>query len=233
MLKAGRGSDALTNLFSLLESRFGRLADLVETSPKIAEVDELRAPDLQRLTRHDVCAVHVKCFYPPAAAAALAAKVARDERVKNWEISSAKGLETSDVMTVGTPFNVVLEKGPLAVAGELQVLFGLLFLIYFLPTAEYFDSAIPASQRLRRPAAEGAPPTLSPLDKLRLELDELWPHGATVTKNGSGRPFHAGMFRVMRGPTRHVDGFMHVDELAPMVPGRGLFSANIYLQMPP
>lgn len=37
----------------------------------------------------------------------------------------------------------------------------------------------------------------------------------------------------MRGPTKYVDGFMHVDELAPMVKARGTFSANVYLKVPP
>lgn len=76
-------------------------------------------------------------------------------------------------------------------------------------------------------------PTLSPLDKLRLELDEVWPGGATVRKNADGESFLAGITRVMHGPTRYIDGFMHVDELAPMVQSRGTFSANVYLKVPP
>lgn len=42
---------------------------------------------------------------------------------------------------------------------------------------------------------------LGPLDKLRLELDEVWPHGASVTKDPSGRPFVAGLVRVMVSST--------------------------------
>lgn len=82
-------------------------------------------------------------------------------------------------------------------------------------------------------AAAGEPPHLGPLDKLRLELDEVWPEGANVRKDDSGRAFLAGVARIMRGPTRYVDGFMHVDELALMTERRGTFSANIYLKVPP
>ncbi|CAN0373217.1 unnamed protein product [Ectocarpus sp. 13 AM-2016] len=76
-------------------------------------------------------------------------------------------------------------------------------------------------------------PLLGPLDKLRLELDEVWPEGASVRKNEEGKAFLAGVARVMRGPTRYVEGFMHVDELAPMIESRGTFSANVYLKVPP
>ena len=82
-------------------------------------------------------------------------------------------------------------------------------------------------------ADDGKPPPLAPLDKLRLELDEVWPEGASVRKNEAGRAFLAGVARVMRGPTRYVEGFMHVDELAPMVDSGGTFSANVYLKVPP
>lgn len=99
--------------------------------------------------------------------------------------------------------------------------------------SDYFDSAVSHMRWWRETTQPDQPPPLGPLDKLRLELDEVWPEGATVRKNAEGKSFLAGVARVMRGPTQYVDGFVHVDELAPMVEDRGTFSANVYLKVPP
>jgi hypothetical protein len=97
----------------------------------------------------------------------------------------------------------------------------------------YFKEALPAMRAIR-----GAAKGLSPLDKLRLELDELWPSGATVSRdNPYRRKMLVGLARVMRPETlldgiTRVEGMIHTDSSMFLDSERGLFSANIYLDVP-
>lgn len=107
---------------------------------------------------------------------------------------AGRGLESSDVSSIGVPYNVALGKGPAAID-------------------EYFKTAQAAVKSMREPLSAGAGPLLSPIDQLRLELDELWPDGACVTKDKQGKLFLPGLARIMKGPTRHTAGFVHVDDM--------------------
>lgn len=128
--------------------------------------------------------------------------------MRNWSVSSSRGLESSDVASaIGVPYNVAVGSGCMA---------------------EYHQGVAYVTARLRELSGGFA----SPLDRLRCDLDDAWPKGCSVNRD-AGRPMHPGLPRIMRGPTRWTEGFVHVDELAPLQQDHGLFSANIYLGMPP
>lgn len=95
----------------------------------------------------------------------------------------------------------------------------------------YFDGALPM-RWWREGVAAGQPPALGHLDRQRIELDEMWLQGASRKSEPRGA-FPPEVVRVMRLPTKYVDGFMHFDELVSIVESRREFSANIHLTAPP
>jgi hypothetical protein len=233
-----------TNLFfTWLEDMFGgnSLATTLQQPRDGAVISssQLRSEDLRRLFTHEVSVLHVLNFYPRQSAIDLGKELAqqalfqqqRQQRqhgqngeLNNWKISTSKGLESSDVLTLGAhlPFNIACANNMLD---------------------DYYRN-VPRELRQRRRYDDhdhhhhngnnnnnnkiiSRAKLLWPLDQLRLELDEVWPQGAGLASHRGG-----GLPRIMMGPTRWKRGFVHVDELAPLSKQRGLFSANIYLQMP-
>jgi len=179
---------------------------------------------------------------------------------KNWKVSTSRGLESSDVGTLGkhSPYNVAVardqhQQNDSGIEEEENSS------CTTSPIDEYFDGVQKEFRsRRQRPQCSANKNTsqgiteyyqLWPLDKLRLELEEAWPSGAGLARETKPkqqrqqnetnnnrqhhpRPFGGGLPRIMRGPTRWKRGFIHVDELGPLDSTRGLFSANIYLTMP-
>lgn len=94
----------------------------------------------------------------------------------------------------------------------------------------YYQAALPGLRRLRDLCA----PNLSPIDRLRLDLDEAWMDGASIAAF-EGRKMFAGMVRIMPPDDSHIlEEKPHVDCLpASICPLEQQLSANIYLKMPP
>jgi hypothetical protein len=212
--RSQESSAALRRAFTWLESRYGGLP--IDTGPA-AEVivrDKLQSNDLTRLMQHEATAIHVKGFYDKNVAAALGEKLANEAsqgKGRNWKVSTSRGLESSDVSTLGEhpPFNVASASG---VPSDQD---------------EYFAGVQRELQQRRFQQVDGnIVPQLWPLDLLRLQLDEIWPAGAGLARETAGdkRPFSGGLPRVMKGPTRW--------KMGPLDATNGLFSANIYLQLP-
>jgi hypothetical protein len=228
----------------------------------VDRIPVLQSEDLVRLLQHDpgVIAIHVQGFYHRESALQIGKQLileatngTTEAMVQNWNISTNRGLESSDVTTIGAyqPYNIVVasdrrisKDGSLLQQRE----------------DEYFNNVQKEHYQRRnqsRLIAGGdindhdSEPFLWPLDLLRLQLDEAWPSGAglarryTTTKTSTTKklptttttsiqnpPYGGGLPRIMYGPTRYTKGFIHVDEMGPLQTHHGLFSANIYLHLP-
>lgn len=223
---------AIQNLFAQLESRFGGLSELLETGQRseIIKRDDgvIRQGDVIRLMSHEATAIHVKNFYQSKYAADIGRRLSIDAlagKTHNWKVSTSRGLESSDVCTMGkhVPYNVA------CASGEKKDIDN-----YFSGVWSELHSRRGNNGGKRGKDECDEPFQLWPLDKLRLELDEAWPYGAGLAREvgGERRPFGGGLPRVIMGPTRWKRGFVHVDELGLLNENCGLFSANIYLQLP-
>lgn len=271
-------SRATIQLFSYIQNNYGGLKILLDdqSDPQkpaiLTRTDgQIHTKDLQKLMTHECSAIHVKNFYHARTASEIGKELSDQAIIqgmaRNWKVSTARGLESSDVSTLGchAPFNVVAgsisskkyksnqeektnrkemnsQRNEGSVGGKESNSEQNLMDDYFKGVQKelhdrrwqsidnFNDTSSDSNQQQQKQIV----PRLWPLDKLRLELDEAWPEGAGLAreKGELQRPFSGGLPRVMVGPTRWKKGFIHVDEMAPLSPNNGLFSANIYLQLP-
>lgn len=97
--------------------------------------------------------------------------------------------------------------------------------------ADYRSRAVDALRAVRECCA----PYTSPVDRLRCELDEIWPGGSQLLRHG-GAPLVFGMLRVWQDGAHALP---HLDILARAAPGvsqahafTGQLGVNIFLQVP-
>jgi len=195
--------------------------------PLVVQRSNLQAQDLKDLFEHKIVALHVPSFYPRASAIELGQALALEAQSEssatqdgrgrhNWKVSTARGLESSDVFTLGAhmPWNMAVSQNAID---------------------DYLKQVpVEFQNRRRRNAKDNllAADSIWPLDQLRLELDEVWPTGSNLSKYKKQYAMGGGLPRIMMGPTRWKKGLIHVDELGPLNVNQGCFSANIYLQLP-
>jgi hypothetical protein len=186
-----------------------------EEAPKVVQRSQLLAQDLKDLFSHKILALHIPGFYPLASATEMGEKLAQEAENggrQNWKVSTARGLESSDVFTLGAhvPWNMAVSQNQ---------------------TEAYLEN-VRKEFRRHRMAEDSTANLLWPLDQFRLEMDEVWPGGANLSRHKGGQPMGGGLPRIMMGPTRWKRGLIHVDELGPLHVDKGCFSANIYLKLP-
>jgi hypothetical protein len=178
----------------------------------IRSTDALSRPDLEDLFENRICAMHIPRYYPARYCDYLRTWMCSRLKFIRWGEES-KGKYIADMYYgIGLPIN--------ALSWSKES-----FIQYFTESA--------ATMRKVRAACRG---NLSPMDKLRLELDELWPEGARI-RELYGRKCLVGLGRLMRpeglkqGLAR-TEGIIHVDADPLLRRDAGTFSANVYLEVP-
>jgi hypothetical protein len=213
----------------------------------MATRESLELEDLEKLFRHEISVLKIRNFYPREASSSLGKEIAiegRSAKAQNWKVSTSKGLESSDVVTVGchAPYNIALANKTTdeyfrQVRNEFRDRRGLAPRNgNAIDNNEHNNDSQQKSQQEGQRTDSLGQSRLWPLDLLRLELDELWPRGAGLARKNHETHHKmcmgGGLPRLMIGPTRWKKGLVHVDELAPLSQTKGCFSANIYLQLP-
>jgi hypothetical protein len=170
--------------------------------------DQLTFDALNSLFVNRSCAIHIPNFVPSATCRILNKWITSNLPNTKWK-------NTDMYYGLGLPVNTML--GPTA-----------------NHCLRYLHQAIPTMRRIRE-----ASKRLAPLDKLRLELDEAWHFGARIsTDNPYRRKMFVGLVRAMRpeglvGKMTSTEGLIHVDAPVFVDGTQGVFSANVYLKVPP
>lgn len=170
---------------------------------------------VKRLLDDEITALVIPNYYSKELATSLANKIIASQTLEHYthELSDGETLrqEYLGVDREGFPFNMVYEQDDEAVVEE------------------YYRAAKKNIHRIRAYTS----PAITPIDKLRLELDEQYECGAVVGAfqnkkmlAGIGRVSHANMSYMSEDPP-HFDALpKHFAQLD------GQFAANIYLKVP-
>jgi CRP-like cAMP-binding protein len=173
--------------------------------PEVVVRNEVRLADLRDIIDGKVLAVRVPGWYTSRQCQQLTRRLLRHPGFSRYSIAPDVG-----VQRVGYSY--------FETRGDTERL------------EHYFDQAVPTIDEVRRVCA----PLLTPIDRLRLELDERWPGGAGLAML-SGRKMFAGISRLFEDghalpPHQDVLARETEDEVATRLLAQ--LTVNIYLRTP-
>ena len=175
---------------------------------RVREADTLTPELLETLRSRRICAIHVRGYCAQSLAKRADRWIMRNARPVRWHVGRSNDIPTDMSYGVGIPRQQTLHSRNAA--------------------RVYARDALLSIRRVR----EAFAPHLSPMDRLRLELGEIWTDGVSI-EPFERAPGFVGLVRIMRpdtvfeGKARRF-GVCHVDSSA----ATRQFSSNIYLHVP-
>jgi hypothetical protein len=183
----------------------------------VIHLPALQRSSLTALFQVEALAVVVPGYVDPELARSVGRKIAEDPGLEDhYYAPLAKGGQQRErvslgVSRLGIAFNTVF--GEAADGPKAQ---------------RYYAAALDHMRKIRAFFS----PNLAPIDRLRLELDELWPEGANLG-TFHGQKMSAGVPRVTHPDSELLETQPHVDSLPCELQLDGQYSANVYLSVPP
>lgn len=175
-------------------------------------VDAICGADIQRIFDRTLCGIRIPAYCGPDTADRMAERLigdpSRTSYGVNWARKGDEKVDAKEFWSRKSQSTDVDRVGP--VTGTIG---------QYLSAEEYSNSAVEAIRRIRSYAA----PALSPIDRLRLELDEVLPGGARIASHVNGAKAFVGVGRVMESSSEAI----HADTGRP-----GCLTANLYLRLP-
>jgi hypothetical protein len=183
---------------------------------RIRKASHLRGEDINALIQDEILALIVEDYYAADLCATLSEKILQSQQVQNYthEIMENGKLTQKyfGVDRLGVPFNSTYYA-----QSESETV------------ARYYEGAQTGIQRIR----DFCSPAITPIDKLRLELDEKFHLGATVAAF-QGKKMLAGIGRITKADLSYLSAEQpHFDALPPQYAHLDAqLAANIYLVVP-
>jgi hypothetical protein len=180
--------------------------DLERESIRVLTKSSLHATDLESLFKGEVCAIRVPNYFSTYLARRATSSLLNLAKPKPYSLPLDNGLKRRTDVKYGVGFPKRLG------------------LFSESSRAKYYSEAVNSIRKIRKVFE----PALSPIDRFRLELDEVWPEGAGLSHNEKKSDL-AGTLRFME-PTNV--GLLHIDDYF-RKPWKKAFSACFYFKLPP